>query len=296
MNQSLLGLALQDSAANDQQMWIILAVVLVILFFIVVIVAVGLVIFFIMRKRKKALSASAPIDASLPAGPSASAYAGMSQPEPYAPASQPEPYGASSQPDPYAASSQPDPYAASSQPDPYAPASQPDPYATYQPETSYAGTSQPESAYASMSSPETAETLDPDLHPPIGGTSGGVTEPFDPSRTVAIIRESTVAISYGTIKFVSGVLTGQQFAVEPEGAFIGRDNNLSQIVVADPRISKRHLWIGVQDGSVKIVDQDSRNGTFINDPKSDRVTEAVINPGDTVIMGESDVARFEYEM
>lgn len=263
MNQILLALVFQDSAPNDQQMWIILAVVLVILFFIVVIVAAGLVIFFIMRKRKKALSAAAPMDASLPTGPSDSAYAGMSQPETaYATTPQPEtPYGGTSQP-----------------------------------EAAYGGTYQPETAYAAMPSPETAETLDPDLRSPVVGTSGGVTEPFDPSRTVAIIRENTVAISYGTIKFVSGALAGQQFDIEPEGAFIGRDNNLSQIVVSDPRISKRHLWIGVQDGSVKIVDQDSRNGTFINDPKSERVTEALLNSGDTVIMGESDVARFEYQV
>jgi len=119
---------------------------------------------------------------------------------------------------------------------------------------------------------------------------------FDPSRTVAITRENTVTISYGRIKFVSGVLAGQQFEVDPEGAYIGREASLSQIVVADPRISKRHLWIGVRDGQVKIVDENSRNGTFVNDPKSERVTEAKLNPGDTVILGESDVARFEYEI
>ena len=118
---------------------------------------------------------------------------------------------------------------------------------------------------------------------------------FDPSRTVAITRENTVTISYGYIKFVSGVLAGEQFVVEPEGTYIGRESSLAQIVVADPRISKRHLWIGVKDGRVKIVDQDSRNGTFVNDPKSERITEAVLNDGDTVILGESDVARFEYQ-
>ena len=118
---------------------------------------------------------------------------------------------------------------------------------------------------------------------------------FDPSRTVAINRENTVAINYGYIKFVSGVLAGEQFQVEPEGAYIGREPTLSQIVVSDPRISKRHLWIGVKDGLVRIVDQDSRNGTFVNDPKSERVTEATLNTGDTVILGESDVARFEYQ-
>ena len=119
---------------------------------------------------------------------------------------------------------------------------------------------------------------------------------FDPSRTVAITRENTVAIAYGYIKFVSGVLAGERFEVEPEGAYIGREPSLSQIVVSDPRISKRHLWIGVREGLVKIIDQDSRNGTFVNDPKSERITEATLNAGDTVILGESDVARFEYQM
>jgi hypothetical protein len=119
---------------------------------------------------------------------------------------------------------------------------------------------------------------------------------FDPSRTVAITRENTVAISYGTIRFVSGVLMGQEFEIQPEGSYIGRESSLSQIVVADPRISKRHLWIGVRDGQVIIVDQDSRNGTFVNDPKSERITEATLHSGDTVILGESDVARFEYQM
>lgn len=118
---------------------------------------------------------------------------------------------------------------------------------------------------------------------------------FDPTKTVAIVREPTVAaVNYGSIKFVSGVLAGQEFEVNAAGSFIGRDESLSQIIVADPRISKRHLWIGVRDGAVTIVDQDSRNGTFVNDPRSERVTETTLNSGDTVIMGESDVARFEY--
>jgi Na+-transporting methylmalonyl-CoA/oxaloacetate decarboxylase gamma subunit len=119
---------------------------------------------------------------------------------------------------------------------------------------------------------------------------------FDPSRTVAISRENTVTIDYGRIKFVSGVLAGQEFEVQPEGSYIGREASLSQIVVSDPRISKRHLWIGVKDALVKIVDQESRNGTFINDPRSERITEAALNSGDTVILGESDVARFEYQV
>jgi len=259
MNQSFLALAFQEAAPIDSSTWIILAVVLVILFFIVVIVAVGLTIFFIMRKRSKALKAPAQSDMSLSTGPSSSAYAGMSQP-----VEEKEP-----------------------------------PITTWSPSTSaYAGTSQPESAQVAQErepAPPIVEYPAPKLEDSPRPSPTADTEPFDPSRTVAIIREKTVPISYGSIRFISGVLDGQQFEIDPAGSYIGRESTLSQIVVADPRISKRHLWIGVRDGAVKIIDQDSRNGTFINDPKTERITEATLNSGDTVIMGESDVARFEYQ-
>ena len=115
----------------------------------------------------------------------------------------------------------------------------------------------------------------------------------DLSRTIAIAPD-TAPINYGSIKFVSGALAGKEFQIKPDGEFVGRDGASAQVVIPDPRISKRHLWIGVREGRVMIVDQESRNGTFVNDPKSPRVTERSLNPGDTVILGESDVARFEY--
>jgi hypothetical protein len=169
--------------------------------------------------------------------------------------------------------------------------------------TAYEVASQDVSAFPAE--PETSfpnapgASLPPELEMPAAVEPGAAhreeTIDFDPTKTVAIVREPTVAaVSYGSIKFVSGVLAGQEFEVNAEGTFIGRDESLSQIIVADPRISKRHLWIGVRDGAVTIVDQDSRNGTFVNDPRSERVTEATLNSGDTVILGESDVARFEY--
>jgi S1-C subfamily serine protease len=131
-------------------------------------------------------------------------------------------------------------------------------------------------------------------HIPEVATAGdGMT--VDLSRTIALTPDGdTSPISFGSIRFVSGVLAGQNFEVKAEGAYIGRDSSSSQIVLADPRISKRHLWIGGREGVVVIRDEGSRNGTFINDPKSQRVTEATLNSGDVVILGESDVARFEY--
>jgi hypothetical protein len=117
----------------------------------------------------------------------------------------------------------------------------------------------------------------------------------DLSRTIAITSDGDT-FNYGSIKFVSGPLSGQQFDIKADGDFIGRDGGSSQIVIGDPRISKRHVWIGVKGGRVVIADQNSRNGTFVNDPKGARVTEAPLNAGDVVILGESDVARFEYRM
>ncbi|HJP95085.1 MAG TPA: trypsin-like peptidase domain-containing protein [Pyrinomonadaceae bacterium] len=126
----------------------------------------------------------------------------------------------------------------------------------------------------------------------VGGDQGMT---VDLSRTMAITADGdSFKPNYGSIRFVSGPLSGQQFQIKPDGDFIGRDGGSSQIVIGDPRISKRHLWIGVKGGRVVIADQNSRNGTFVNDPRSARVTETSLNAGDTVILGESDVARFEY--
>jgi len=118
----------------------------------------------------------------------------------------------------------------------------------------------------------------------------------DLSRTMALTAdENLFPPSYGSIQFVSGPLSGQRFEIKADGDYIGRDGGSSQIVIGDPRISKRHVWIGVKNGQVVVADQNSRNGTFVNDPRSARVTETLLNPGDTVILGESDVARFEYQ-
>jgi len=118
---------------------------------------------------------------------------------------------------------------------------------------------------------------------------------IDLSRTMALTADDNAFPNYGSIQFVSGPLSGQRFEVQADGDYIGRDGGSSQIVIGDPRISKRHVWIGVKNGRVVIADQNSRNGTFVNDPRSARVTETSLNPGDTVILGESDVARFEYQ-
>ncbi len=152
----------------------------------------------------------------------------------------------------------------------------------------HAPTPSPAPAAARAHSPSPAPPP-PAPAPHIMAADQGMT--VDLSRTMALTADD---VAYGAIQFVSGPLSGQRFEIKPAGDFIGRDGGSSQIVIGDPRISKRHVWIGVKNGRVVIEDQNSRNGTFVNDPRSARITETSLNPGDTVILGESDVARFEY--
>jgi V8-like Glu-specific endopeptidase len=103
--------------------------------------------------------------------------------------------------------------------------------------------------------------------PPPAVVAGDQGMTVDLSRTIAITADGdSFKPNYGSIKFVSGPLSGQQFEIKADGDFIGRDGGSSQIVIGDPRISKRHVWIGVKGGRVVIADQNSRNGTFVNDP------------------------------
>jgi S1-C subfamily serine protease len=164
------------------------------------------------------------------------------------------------------------------------------------PKPTYSPTPTPSPKYSASPAPPPASSPTPVAPPPpppaAAAPDQGMT--IDLSKTIAITRDDDSPVRYGSIKFISGALAGKEFDIKPDGEYVGRDGSSSQVVIPDPRISKRHLWIGVRDGKVVIVDQESRNGTFVNDPKSMRVKETSLNPGDTVILGESDVARFEY--
>lgn len=128
--------------------------------------------------------------------------------------------------------------------------------------------------------------------------------PGGAERTVAISAvaggapagfTSPVQQGLGTLVCTQGALAGQRFEIKQEGLYIGRDGTLSQVVIPDGRISKRHVWIGPRSGRIAVVDQQSTNGTFLNVPGSQRVTESILNPGDTVILSEADVARFQFQ-
>lgn len=100
---------------------------------------------------------------------------------------------------------------------------------------------------------------------------------------------------YGKLVGVQGILEGREVPIDESGFFIGRDHTLSQLVLSDPRVSKKHCWVGVRGGDVWAIDQGSTNGTYVNKIDSGRITERRLERGDVVIISE-DVSRFEFRV
>jgi pSer/pThr/pTyr-binding forkhead associated (FHA) protein len=100
---------------------------------------------------------------------------------------------------------------------------------------------------------------------------------------------------YGLIQCTSGVLEGQRFIIEESGLYIGRDPALSQVAIADKRISKRHVRIIPRDGKVMAIDQNSTNGTFLGKAGGERITEHQLKRGDVLVLADN-AATFVYQI
>ena len=80
-----------------------------------------------------------------------------------------------------------------------------------------------------------------------------------------------------------------------DGLYIGRDASLSQIAIADNRISKRHVRILPRDGKVLAIDQNSTNGTFLGKTGGERITEHQLKRGDILVLADN-AATFLYQI
>ena len=97
---------------------------------------------------------------------------------------------------------------------------------------------------------------------------------------------------YGMILGTGGPLDGQRFVIDENGLYIGRDASMAQVVVADSRISKRHVRIVPRSGKVWVIDQGSTNGTFVG---GQRITEVQLKRGDTIVLADN-AASFIYQI
>src|SRR5712675_565369 len=62
---------------------------------------------------------------------------------------------------------------------------------------------------------------------------------------------------------ISGPIKGSEFPLSPGEFTLGRESS-NAIWLEHPSVSRRHCRVRVTDGSVAILDLDSRNGTFVN--------------------------------
>ncbi len=125
----------------------------------------------------------------------------------------------------------------------------------------------------------------------------------EPEKTVAVplagsaeetkIAGGTMMIEWhGSLIGLSGPLEGKRLPVSSgDGFFIGRDKAVSQVVVDDNRVSRRHVWIGVEGEDVVAVDQGSTNGTFVN---GERIERRILAEGDILTISDQ-VVSLKYE-
>lgn len=93
------------------------------------------------------------------------------------------------------------------------------------------------------------------------------------------------ALSQGPMRLMalSGLLAGKEFLLEKGQEYdVGRDQIL-EVFLEDPSISRRHARIRTEDGSIMVMDLRSTNGTFIN---GEKIKRQLALPGDRIRFGE----------
>jgi len=77
--------------------------------------------------------------------------------------------------------------------------------------------------------------------------------------------------------------TGEQHEhVEPLPVMIGRAASMNTIVLDHKQVSRQHAWLENVGGKVVLIDQDSTNGTYIDDC---RIRCATLKDGDCFQIG-----------
>lgn len=72
---------------------------------------------------------------------------------------------------------------------------------------------------------------------------------------------------------------------------IGRDPTHSTLIISEPTVSKVHCRIYSKGNNVYIKDNDSTNGTFINNV---RITEAEIKSKDMIFLGKKGTVKLVF--
>jgi S1-C subfamily serine protease len=132
---------------------------------------------------------------------------------------------------------------------------------------------------------------------PVAAVAAPVVAKTEPVAAVAapvVARTEPVPVpTVPRLICTAGPLEGREFPIG-QGLVVGRDAARAQVVVADPQVSSRHVWVGPAGGRIVARDQGSANGTFLNGRMEQRITEAPLGEGDTLILGVRGTVRFVF--
>jgi FHA domain len=139
----------------------------------------------------------------------------------------------------------------------------------------------PAPADAAAASPLAAPAFDPHatrIHYR-GAADGGAHAPLPARDAEPLPPEKTAKLVC-----VGGSLKHRSFPITAAGLTVGREPK-NDVVIADPRTSYHHAWIGIIDHKVVLRDLGSTNGTFLNTQIDSPVGEVVLTPGDMIFFG-----------
>ncbi|MEI7430209.1 MAG: GGDEF domain-containing protein [Betaproteobacteria bacterium] len=85
---------------------------------------------------------------------------------------------------------------------------------------------------------------------------------------------------------VRGQQQGKRYELSAQSMRMGRDST-SEIVINDPKVSRRQAIIEKNSGTVMLIDGGSTNGTYLNDRKLESGTSVVLNKEDMIKAGDT---------
>ncbi|MBE1484750.1 FHA domain-containing protein [Plantactinospora soyae] len=88
----------------------------------------------------------------------------------------------------------------------------------------------------------------------------------------------------------SGPLQGASFRLRPGLRQIGREDGVD-VLLDDPKVSRRHATVELVDGRVLLTDTGSTNGTWLNDRRLSGLTE--LHDGDRLRLGHVELRFFD---
>ena len=102
----------------------------------------------------------------------------------------------------------------------------------------------------------------------------------EPTRRFPAVRGAAGAGA--RLVVASGPLEGEVFVLSKEKPFLIGRHPGADLHLPDPKVSRRHALVRWEEGSWRLTDQGSTNGTLHN---GRRVAEATLSDGDEVVVG-----------